>query len=89
MRNFSQNHDWLSINTATIRKQSGAEVPLDRIIDQCAERGIRAISPWRDQVAAVLIDSQSWFWEKLRMGQCPPGRPKGTERPLGGQRYTK
>ena len=56
MRDFSQNHDWLSINTATIRKQSGAEVPLDRIIDQCAERGIRAISPWRDQVAAVGLD---------------------------------
>jgi sugar phosphate isomerase/epimerase len=56
MRDFSQNHDWLSINTATIRKQSDAEVPLDRIIDQCAERGIRAISPWRDQVAAVGLD---------------------------------
>ncbi|MGJ7570455.1 sugar phosphate isomerase/epimerase family protein [Variovorax sp. RB2P76] len=53
MRDFSKNHDWLSINTATVRKQLGAEVPLDRIIDQCAERGIRAISPWRDQVAAV------------------------------------
>lgn len=56
MRDFSQNHDWLSINTATIRKQLGAEVPLDRIIDQCAERGIRAISPWRDQVAAAGLD---------------------------------
>ncbi|WP_418119988.1 sugar phosphate isomerase/epimerase family protein [Variovorax sp. 350MFTsu5.1] len=56
MRDFSQNHDWLSINTATVRKQSGAEMPLDRIIDQCAERGIRAISPWRDQVAAVGLD---------------------------------
>jgi sugar phosphate isomerase/epimerase len=56
MRDFSQSHDWLSINTATVRKQLGAEVPLDRIIDQCAERGIRAISPWRDQVAAVGLD---------------------------------
>jgi sugar phosphate isomerase/epimerase len=56
MRNFSANHDWLSINTATVRKQHGVEVPLDRIIDQCAARGIRAISPWRDQVAAVGLD---------------------------------
>ncbi|MDW5444748.1 sugar phosphate isomerase/epimerase family protein [Polaromonas sp. SM01] len=56
MRDFSQDHHWLSINTATVRKQAGAEVPLDRIIDQCAERGIRAISPWRDQVAAVGLD---------------------------------
>jgi len=56
MRDFSRNHDWLSINTATVRKQLGVEVPLDRIIDQCTERGIRAISPWRDQVAAVGLD---------------------------------
>jgi len=56
MRDFSTDHRWLSINTATVRKQLGAEVPLSRIIDQCAERGIRAISPWRDQVAAVGLD---------------------------------
>jgi sugar phosphate isomerase/epimerase len=56
MRDFSQDHRWLSINTATVRKQQGVEVPLSRIIDQCAERGIRAISPWRDQVAAVGLD---------------------------------
>lgn len=49
MRDFSRSHEWLSINTATVRKQW----PLDRIIDECAKRGIRAISPWRDQVAAV------------------------------------
>jgi sugar phosphate isomerase/epimerase len=52
MRDFSKNHDWLSINTATVKKQW----TLDRIIDECAKRGIRAISPWRDQVAAVGID---------------------------------
>lgn len=56
MRDFSQDHRWLSVNTATVRKQQGAEVPLARIIDQCAEHGIRAISPWRDQVAAAGID---------------------------------
>ena len=50
MRDFSQNHDWLSINTATVRKQRGTEVPLTRIIDQCAERGIRAISPWHRSI---------------------------------------
>ena len=49
MRDFSTGHEWLSINTATVRRQW----TLDRIIDQCASRGIRAISPWRDQVAAV------------------------------------
>jgi sugar phosphate isomerase/epimerase len=49
MRDFSASHEWLSINTATVRQQW----PLDRIIDECAARGIRAISPWRDQVAEV------------------------------------
>ena len=38
MRDFSQDHRWLSINTATVRKQQGAEVPLARIIDQCFAR---------------------------------------------------
>jgi len=49
MRDFSADHRWLSINTATVR----AQWSLDRIIDECARRGIRAISPWRDQVAIV------------------------------------
>jgi sugar phosphate isomerase/epimerase len=53
MRNFSQDHRWLSINTATIRKSRGVEQPLTAIIEACAQRGIQAISPWRDQVAAA------------------------------------
>lgn len=52
MRDFSADHRWLSINTATVR----AQWPLDRIVTECAQRGIRAISPWRDQVAAVGLD---------------------------------
>lgn len=52
MRDFSTSHDALSINTATLRKQW----PLNRLIDECARRDIRAISPWRDQVAAVGIE---------------------------------
>ncbi|WP_048438880.1 sugar phosphate isomerase/epimerase [Caenimonas sp. SL110] len=53
MRDFTQDHRWLSINTATVRKSRGVEVPLTDIIQACAARGIRAISPWRDQVAAT------------------------------------
>src|SRR5437868_781694 len=53
MRDFSNDHRWLSINTATVR----AQWPLDRIVDECARRGIRAISPWRDQVSAVGLDA--------------------------------
>lgn len=55
MRDFSKDHDWLSINTATIRKQHGQECSLLEIIEQCAAQGIRAISPWRDQVAAATL----------------------------------
>ena len=57
MRDFSDDHQWLSINTATVRKSVGADWPLDKIIAACAARGIRAISPWRDQVAAVGLKS--------------------------------
>jgi sugar phosphate isomerase/epimerase len=51
-RDFSQDHRWLSLNTATLRKQGD----LAAIIDACARFGIRAIDPWRDQVAAVGLD---------------------------------
>lgn len=52
MRDFSSDHSWLSLNTATVRKQGD----LIEIIDACARHGIRAIDPWRDQVAAVGLD---------------------------------
>jgi sugar phosphate isomerase/epimerase len=53
MRDFSQDHRWLSINTATIRRSRGADLPLPAIIEACVRKGIRAISPWRDQVQAA------------------------------------
>jgi sugar phosphate isomerase/epimerase len=59
MRDFSEDHRWLSINTATVRKSRGADLPLTRIIEACADREIRAISPWRDQVAAAGLDTIS------------------------------
>ncbi|MBI5318069.1 sugar phosphate isomerase/epimerase family protein [Bradyrhizobium sp.] len=52
MRDFSADHRWLSLNTATVRKQGD----LLEIIDACARHGMRAIDPWRDQVAAVGLD---------------------------------
>jgi sugar phosphate isomerase/epimerase len=39
----------LSLNTATIRERWG----LAQAIDGCARHGIRGISPWRDQLAAM------------------------------------
>ena len=52
MRDFSADHRWLSLNTATVRKQGD----LLNIIDASARHGIRAIDPWRDQVAAIGLD---------------------------------
>jgi sugar phosphate isomerase/epimerase len=57
MRDFSADHRWLSINTATVRRQRGTEWPLPNILEACAARGIRAVSPWRDQVAAAGLDA--------------------------------
>jgi sugar phosphate isomerase/epimerase len=52
MRDFSADHRWLSLNTATVRKQGD----LAAIIEACARHGIRAIDPWRDQVATIGLD---------------------------------
>lgn len=52
MRDFSSDHRWLSLNTATVRKQGD----LAQIVDACARHGIRAIDPWRDQVAAIGLE---------------------------------
>lgn len=68
MRDFSSSHEWLSLNTATIRKQRGAEAPLARIIDQCAAHGIRAISPWRDQVHAAGLEATGCQLRALGIG---------------------
>lgn len=59
MRDFSQDHRWLSINTATVRKSHGQDQPLTDIIEDCARLGIQAISPWRDQVAASGLKAVS------------------------------
>lgn len=53
MRDFSGDHAWLSLNTATVRKQGD----LIAIVEACARHGIGAISPWRDQVAAVGLEA--------------------------------
>src|SRR3954463_2143135 len=52
MRDFSSDHRWLSLNTATVRKQGD----LTAIVEACARHGIRAIDPWRDQVAAIGLE---------------------------------
>ncbi len=53
MRDFSRGTAHLSVNTATLRKQ----LTLPGIVEACAARGIPAICPWRDQVAAAGLDA--------------------------------
>jgi sugar phosphate isomerase/epimerase len=48
VRTFSD-HRFLSLNTATLRRQGD----LLAIFDACARHGIGGVSPWRDQVAAA------------------------------------
>lgn len=52
MRDFSNDHRWLSLNTATVRKQGDFVA----IAEACARHDIRGVSPWRDQVAHVGLD---------------------------------
>ena len=68
MRDFTRDHHWLSINTATVRKSRGQDWPLNHIIEECARRGIRAISPWRDQVAAVGLEKVAKQLRDLNLG---------------------
>jgi sugar phosphate isomerase/epimerase len=52
LRDLSTGPELLSVNTATVRKQAD----LLGIVDACARHRIAAISPWRDQVAAVGLE---------------------------------
>jgi sugar phosphate isomerase/epimerase len=94
MREFSQDARWLSINTATIRKSRGVELPLPDIIDACVRRGIRAISPWRDQVQAAGLANVSKLVKAhglelsgyCRGGMFPAATPEGLRAALDDNR---
>jgi sugar phosphate isomerase/epimerase len=90
MRDFSEDHRWLSINTATVR----AQWTLDRIIEECARREIRAISPWRDQVAQAGLDTVARLLRDTgislsgycRGGMFPASAPEGRQAALDDNR---
>lgn len=49
MRDFSSDHRWLSLNSITLDRQGD----LIAITEACMRHGIRAICPWRHQVAKI------------------------------------
>jgi len=49
------NTDGLSINLATVRQQW----TLREAVEACTRHGIRAVDPWRDQVAAIGLDESA------------------------------
>jgi len=49
VRDFSRSHEWLSLNTITVDRQGN----LATIVEAAARHGIRALSVWRHQVAAL------------------------------------
>jgi sugar phosphate isomerase/epimerase len=53
MRDLSREQRWLSINTATTRRQWD----LRQAIEGVARAGIPGISPWRDQLQAMGVDA--------------------------------
>jgi sugar phosphate isomerase/epimerase len=67
MRDFSTNHEWLSINTATVRKSLGQEIVLSTILDDCARLNIRAVAPWRDQVQAMGLAQAAKLIKSLEL----------------------
>ncbi len=76
MRDFSKDHQQLSLNTATVRKEHGRDKPLGEILEACARREVRAVAPWRDQVAAVglaKISKQIKTLELKLSGYCRGG----------------
>ncbi len=82
MRDFTNDHRWLSINTATVRKSAGHEVPLVDIVEACTKLGIRAISPWRDQVSVTGLSNASRLVKSHGMelsGYCRGGMFPATD----------
>ena len=72
MRDLAAHPELLSLNTATVRERWG----LLEIIEGCARHGIRAIAPWRDQVAKSGIEPASKLIRKhgLKLsGYCRGG----------------
>ena len=74
----------LSLNLATVRKQWS----LREAVEACARHGIRAVDPWRDQVAAtgvaeaarIMRDNGMRVTGLCRGGMFPAADADGRER---------
>ncbi len=72
LRDLASQPQLLSINTATVRAQGN----LEDIFNACAEQGISAVSPWRDQVKDIGLKRASALVASLGLqlsGYCRGG----------------
>jgi sugar phosphate isomerase/epimerase len=84
MRDLAARPELLSLNTATVRERW----TLPQIIEGCARHGIRALAPWRDQVAACGLDTAARLIRShglrvngyCRGGMFPAADPAGRAR---------
>ncbi|RWL84467.1 MAG: sugar phosphate isomerase/epimerase [Mesorhizobium sp.] len=59
MRDFANEHSALALNTATLGHNldgHGAGWPIERVVDACAERGIRGIVFWRREIGGRAVE---------------------------------
>ena len=59
MRDFSNDHSALALNTATLGHNvdgHGAGWPVERVIDACAERGFGGIVFWRREIGRRAVE---------------------------------
>ncbi len=90
MRDLSADLSLISINTATVRRQW----TLGPAIDGCARAGIRAVAPWRDQLADYSVaragrhlrDAGMTVTGLCRGGMFPAADAAGRERALADNR---
>jgi sugar phosphate isomerase/epimerase len=90
VRDLSADLSLISINTATVRRQW----TLGPAIDGCARAGIRAVAPWRDQLADYSVaragrhlrDAGMTVTGLCRGGMFPAADAAGRERALADNR---
>jgi len=65
MRDLSQNYEYFALNTATLKQWT-----LERIIEACGRKGVRAIAPWHDEVERVGVAQTKRLLHEANVSLC-------------------